>query len=140
MAARPEHAGWFSGLHAAPEDALNLQQDGLVDGIRLDFDQDPLGPAGQDREVGPAGSGHEHVVLELRHVLLGGALVREVPRQHELRLEDSRLLGHHPVESGSHPVDLWVADEALDLSELTPGLALEPMAIEVLGRAPELNE
>ena len=40
-------------LHAAPEEAFHLQEHGLIERVGLDLDQDPLGAAGQDRQIGP---------------------------------------------------------------------------------------
>ena len=58
--------------------------------------------------------------------LSAARLFREGPRQHELGLEDGRLGRNHAVEGGAHPLDLRVAQEALDLIQAPAGLLLEP--------------
>ena len=96
--------------------------------------------AGQDREIGPPRSRHQHVVLKLRHVLVGGDILSEVPGQHELRLEHGAVVRHDPVQGRAHPLELGVAHEALHRADAVPGLALEPAPVQLLGRAAELDE
>ena len=73
-------------------------------------------------------------------MLVGGRLLREGPRQHELGFEDGLLGRDHAVEGGAHPLDLRVAQEALDLIQPPAGLLLEPAPVQVLRGMPELDQ
>ena len=79
-------------------------------------------------------------MLKLRHVLVGGDVLSEVPGQHELRLEHRAVVGHDPVQGRPHPIELGVANEALHRADAVPRLALEPAPVQLLGRAAELDE
>ena len=78
----------LAGLDAGPEPALRRHQEMLIERIRMDSDLDPLAAAGDDRERRRLRVRHPHIMLQLRHVLLGGRFFRERPRQHELGFED----------------------------------------------------
>ena len=86
------------------------------------------------------GVGHPHVVLELRHVLLGRPFLRERPRQHELGLEHRAGCLNHPVKRCRHPLDHRMLHPPLDVLDGLPGVALVPVAIELLGHDPELDD
>ena len=70
---------------------------------------------------------------------VGGALFGKGPREHKLSLEDCGVFLDHSVDRCSHPVEFGVAHEPLDTSEPSPGLVLEPAAVQTFGRDPELN-
>jgi hypothetical protein len=78
-------------------------------------------------------------VLQLGHVLFGGGLFRECPRQHEFGLEDRSCRLHHAVEGGRDPAQHRVLNLALNIGDDLAGIALEPAPIEVLGRRPDLD-
>jgi hypothetical protein len=71
----------LAALHAAPELLLGGQQEMLVERIGMHRDLDPFAAAGDHREHGGAGGDHPHVVLQLRHVLVGRGLFGKGPRQ-----------------------------------------------------------
>src|SRR5262249_3272837 len=70
-----KEARWLSTLHAAPEFPFRGQQEVLVEGIGSYLDLDPFAAASDDREHRGAAIGDPHVVLDLRHMLLGGCLL-----------------------------------------------------------------
>ena len=73
-------------------------------GTRHGGDLDPFAAAGNHRKDSASRCNHPHIMLQLRHVFLGGRLLGERPRQHELGLED-RPGGCHPaVKGGRHPL------------------------------------
>ena len=86
------------------------------------------------------GVGHPHVVLKLRHVFLGRALLRERPRQHELGLEHRTGWFDHPVKRCRHPLDHGMLHPPLDVLDGVAGVSLVPVPIEVLGHGPELDD
>ena len=47
---------------------------------------------------------------------------------------------NHAVEGGAHPLELRVAQEALDLIQAPAGLLLEPAPVQVLRGLPELDQ
>ena len=83
--------------------------------------------------------GDPHVVLELGHVLFGGGLLGERPRQHELGLEHGLGPLHDAVEGCRHPRNGRVLDAALDVGDAPAGIALVPGTIELLRCGPELH-
>jgi hypothetical protein len=68
-------------------------------------------------------------VLDLRHVLFGGRLFRERPRQHEFGLEHRAGAVHDAIERSGHPAEHWVPNPALDVLDRLPGCFLVPMPI-----------
>jgi hypothetical protein len=52
-------------------------------------------------------------MLKMGHVLVDRRILGEAPGQHELRIEHSPQFLDHAAEGGSHPVELWIALEAL---------------------------
>ena len=74
-------------LDAAPELTFRSENKVLIQGIGVDLDLDPFATAGNHRQDRIAGRDHPHIMLQLRRVFLHRALLRELPRQHELCLE-----------------------------------------------------
>ena len=103
-------------------------------------DLDPLAAAGDHRKHRRSGRHHPHIVLQLRHVLLGRRLFRERPGQHEFGLED-RPGGLNPaVQRGRHPPQRRMADLPLDIRKDLAGIGLVPAPIELLGGEAELDD
>src|SRR5262249_16853330 len=136
----PKQARWLATLDTAPELLLGGQQQVLVKRVRWDGDLDPFAPSGDHREHRGSGIRDPHVVLDLGHVLLGGALFRERPRQHELGLENGPGGFDDAVERCPHPPHYRMANSALDIFECLAAIAFEPEPIEGLGRDPELDD
>src|SRR6266567_8407256 len=78
--------GRLASLHAPPELFLGREKEVLVERIGRNGDLDPLAASGDDREHRHLDVGDPHVVLKLRHALLGRRLFRKRPRQHEFGL------------------------------------------------------
>src|SRR5262249_51083135 len=76
--------------------------------------------------------GDPHVVPELGHVLFGGCLFGDRPRQHELGLEH-RLDSHNVIEGCRHPRNGRMLDPALDVPNPPASIALVRGAVELLG-------
>src|SRR5215831_3279265 len=68
--------------------------------------------------------------MDLGHVLFGGRLFRERPRQHELGFEDRPSPFDDAVEGRRHPRNGRVLHQALNISDGSAGVAL--MTQEVL--------
>ena len=119
---------------------LRRDQEVLVEAVGRNGHLHPLAAAGDDREHRLPGIDDPHVVLQLRHVLLGGRLLGERPGQHELGLEHRPGAVDHPVEGRAHPAVDRVAHLPLHLRDHLAGIALIPVPIEVLGHAPELDD
>ena len=83
---------------------------------------------------------HPHIVLELRHVLLGCGFLGEGPRQHELSLVEAGPILCHAVKRGAHPPDHRVAHEMLHLREAMPRFLFKPASVEIFRGTPELDE
>src|SRR4030095_204129 len=79
-------------------------------------------------------------MLDLCHVLFGGSLVRERPRQHEFGFEHGFGPLHNAVEGRCHPGDGAMLYAALDISDAPTSVALVPGAVEFLGGGPELHD
>ena len=135
-----EQSRGLAGLDRPPESLLGRDQDGLVDRVGLDRQLNPLAAAVDDREHGFLGACDQHVVLELRHVLLRGRLFRERPRQHEFGLEDGAGFLDQPVQRGGHPGDCSVDRMALDVRDPVAGVEFVPAAVEVFGDQAELDD
>jgi hypothetical protein len=78
-------------------------------------------------------------VLELGHVLFGGGLLRERPRQHELGLEHGAGFLDQPVQRGGHVWDRPMDRVALDVGDPVAGVEFVPAAVEVLGDETKLD-
>src|SRR5262249_13724445 len=102
-------------------------------------DFDPFAAAGDDRENSGLGVRDPHIVLKLRHVLLGRPLFRKCPGQHELGLEHRPSTLDDAIEGCPHPPEHWIANSALDILEGLTGITLEPVPIQGLGHDPDLN-
>ena len=84
--------------------------------------------------------GDPHVVLELGHVLFGGRLFGERPGQHEFGLEHG-LGCPRRCRRGSPPSKGWPsASRGAAHLDSPAGIALVPVAVEVLGGRPELHD
>ena len=83
-----KEARGLAALHATPELSLRSYDEVLVERIGMGGDLDPFAAAGDDGQHRAPRRHHPHIVLQLRHVLLGRCFLRERPRQHELGLED----------------------------------------------------
>ena len=79
-------------------------------------------------------------MLQLRHVLLGRAFLRERPRQHEFGLEDRITALHPSIERRPHPAQDRVADLALDVDDHLAGIGLIPAPVQVFGCQPKLDD
>jgi hypothetical protein len=79
-------------------------------------------------------------VLQLRHVFLGRAFLRERPWQHELGLEHRITALHASIQSRAHPAQHGVADLTLDVDDHLSGIGLIPASVQLLGRNPELHD
>ena len=99
----PNRRGGSPVCDAAPELLLGREKKVLVERVGINLDLDPFAATGNYRKHRGARGDHPHVVLELRHVLLGRRLFREGPRQHELGLEHRACRLNHPVERCRHP-------------------------------------
>ena len=130
----------LAGLDRPPESLLGRDQDGLVDRVGFDRQFDPLAAAVDDGEHGFPGACDQHVVLQLRHVLLRGRLFRERPRQHEFGLEDGAGFLDQSIQRGGHPGDGPVDRMALDVSDPVAGVEFIPAAVEVFRDQAELDD
>jgi hypothetical protein len=79
-------------------------------------------------------------VLELRHMLLGGGLLRERPGQHEFGLEDRPGRLYPAVQGGAHPSDSWVPNMMLHVGNDLSGIGLVPTPVQLLSSQSELDE
>jgi hypothetical protein len=79
-------------------------------------------------------------VLQLRHVLFGGALLRKRPGQHEFGFEHRAAGVDEAVQRRRHPFDDRMLDPPLHGLDGLPGVALIPAPVEVLGNAAELDD
>ena len=100
----------LSAFDTAPELPLGRNDEVLVERIGMDLNLHPLASAGNDRKHRRSGRHYPHIVLQLRHVLVGRGLLREGPRQHELRLKYSVRSLKPAIERGCHPPEHGVAD------------------------------
>src|SRR5215469_14604982 len=66
-----KEARGLATLDTAPELALGCDDKMLVERISMGGDFDPFAAAGDHCENGTASREHPHIVLQLRHVLLG---------------------------------------------------------------------
>jgi hypothetical protein len=126
-------------LDTAPELPLGGDDEVLIEWIGVGFDLNPLPAAGDDRKNRCPGRNDPHVVLQLRHVLLGGCLLGERPRQHELGLKDRPGCLYAAVERGRHPANCRVLDMLLHVHDGLAGIDLIPAAIELLSDHPKLD-
>jgi hypothetical protein len=84
--------------------------------------------------------GDPHVMLDLRHVLLGRRLLGERPGQHELGFEDCSDPLHDAVQGRRHPGDRRMLHVALDVGDQAASVALIPGAVELLCGRPQLYD
>ena len=130
----------LAGLDAAPELLLGREQKVLVERIGRNGHLHPFAAAGNDRQHRRPGGGDPHVVLQLGHVLLGRAFLRERPWQHELGLEHRAGPLDHAVEGCRHPALDRMKHLPLHLGDDLAGIALVPVPVEVLGHGAELDD
>ena len=98
----PEQTRRLAALDTAPELALRSDDEVLVERVGMGGDLHPFAAPGDHRKHRRLCRHHPHVVLQLRHVLLGGRFLRERPRQHEFGFEN-RASWPRPVRPGSPP-------------------------------------
>jgi hypothetical protein len=110
----------LTGLHATPKLLLGGDQNGEIERVHRDGDYDPFAAAGDDREHRTLQVGDPHIMLELRHVLLGRGLFRERPRQHEFGLEYRSATLDDAVEGSSHPRNGRMLHVSLDVGDVPP--------------------
>src|SRR5262245_59836564 len=84
--------------------------------------------------------GNPHVVLDLGHVLFGGRLLGERPRENELSLDHGFRTVHDAVQGGGHPWNRRMPHVALYVPNLAASITLEPEAIELLRGPSELHD
>jgi hypothetical protein len=136
----PKMAGVLSVFDAAPEFAFSGDDQVLVKGIGLDLDFYPLAAAANDRKHRGSRGYYPHIVLQLRHILVGRGLLGEGPWQHELSLEDRAAALDTAVKRRAHPPDNRMPDFPLDVGDDLAGIGLIPAPVELFGREPELND
>src|SRR5690349_15833233 len=73
----PEEARRLTALDTTPELPLRGDNKVLVEGISMGGDYDPLTATSYYREDRCPGGNDPHIMLQLRHVLLGGCFFRE---------------------------------------------------------------
>jgi hypothetical protein len=81
----------------------------------------PFAAAGDYREHRRSGRNHPHIMLQLRHVFVGRAFLRERAGQHELGLEDCPCDLHPAVERGCHPAQRRMWDLPLNICKRSSG-------------------
>ena len=111
----------------------------LVERVGGEGDFHPFAATGDNRKHPCLGIGDPHVVLQLRHVLFGRALLGEAPGQHELGLKDGSRSFDPAVEGGRQIADQGMPDALLDVDDRPAGVAFKPMPVEVFGDPPELD-
>ena len=72
-----EQGRGLAALDAAPEFPLGGDDEVLIERIGMGLDLDPFAAAGDHRKHRTAGRHDPHIVLQLRHVFLGGRFFRE---------------------------------------------------------------
>jgi hypothetical protein len=112
----------------------------LVERIGRNRDFDPFAAAGDDRQHRGPGRRYPHIVLQLRHMLLGGRFLRKRPGQHEFRFEDSPGRLDHAVQGRGHPPLHRMKHLPLYLDHDLAGISLKPVPVEGLGDAAELDD
>ena len=112
----------------------------LVERVGRNGHLDPFAAAGNDRQHRRPGGGDPHVVLQLGHVLLGRAFLRERPWQHELGLEDGAGSLDHAVQCCRHPALDRMKHLPLHLGDDLAGIPLVPVPVEMLGHGAELDD
>jgi len=125
-----------SPLSTQRQNFLSPLTAGVVERIGRNRDLDPFAAARNDRQHGGCGIGHPHVVLELRHVFLRRAFLRERPRQHELGFEDAPLGSTIPSRVAAIHLNHRMPYPPLSILYGMAGIALVPVPIEVLGDDP----
>lgn len=130
----------LAGFDGSPERALGGEQDGLVDRVGFDGDFSPLAVTGDDGQNCRLGTGDQHVVLELGHVLFDRPFNRKRPRQHEFCFEDGTGRLDESVQGCGHERDRAVEQAPLHVADLVAGVVLIPAPVELLGGQAELRD
>src|SRR3954464_10459487 len=112
----------------------------LVERVGVNLDLDPLSTAGNYRQHRRSRRDHPHVVLELRHVLLGRRLFRESPGQHEFGFKYCARLFDDPIQGSGHPSVDGMSYVLLDVVDRHPAVALIPSAVQLLCDDAELDD
>ena len=79
-------------------------------------------------------------MLQLRHVLFGGRVLREAPGQHEFGFEHRPTGIDQAIQRRRHPFVDRVGQAPLYAPNGVAGAALIPLPIEVLGDHAELDQ
>ena len=72
-------------------------------------------------------------------MFLRSALFGEMPGKHGFGLEDCGFFLDHSVQGRTHPLELGVAREFLDILKLAARLAFKPTPVQIFGGRSELN-
>ena len=112
----------------------------LVHRIGRHGELDPFAAPGNDGQDSGPRIDDPHIVLQLGHMFLGGPLLREGPRQHELGFEDGPAGIDQPVQGRRHPFDDGMLDPPLHVLDGMTGVAFVPTPVEVLGDGSELDD
>src|SRR5262249_8793430 len=88
-----EEARGLTAFDTTPELTLSRDNKVLIERIGMGSDLDPFAAAGDYRKDRAPSRNHPHVVLQLRHVFLGGLLLFKRPGQHEI------CFRHHATRS-----------------------------------------
>src|SRR5580700_8531671 len=131
-----EQQGWLAALDTAPELPFRGDDEVLIQRIGMSGDLHPLASPGDHRKHRRLCRHHPHIVLQLRHVLLGGRFLRERPRQHELGFEDRPTRLDPSVQRRRHPAHRRMPDPALDVDDDLPRIELVPAPVQVLSDGP----
>src|SRR6266540_3716134 len=118
----PEEPRRLAALNEPPELLLGGQQEVLIERVCGNWNLDPFAASGDDREHGGLGIRDPHIVLNLGHVLLGRALLRERPGQHEFGLEHGSSAFDDPIEGCCNPAQQGMPDAVLDLRDSVAGI------------------
>jgi hypothetical protein len=102
-------------------------------------DFDPFAAAGNHGEDRGPGRNHPHIMLQLRHVLLGGGFLRERPGQHEFGFEYGVAALNPAIERCPHPPQCRVPDLFLDICNDLAGIGLIPVPVQLLSGQPKLD-
>jgi hypothetical protein len=129
----------LAGFDAAPEFPLGGNNEVLVKRIGMGLDFNPLAASGDDRKHCHPCSDDEHVVLQLRCILLGCRLLRERPRQHKFTFEDRTAGFDAAIQCGPHPMNAWMPHVLLDVYDLLTGRGLKPFSVQLFSRFPKLH-
>src|SRR4051812_5698461 len=104
----------------------------------MDRELNPFATTGDDGKYRRPRIRDPHIVLQLRHMLLGRRFFRKRPWQHELGFEYGTARINAAIQSRRHPFIDRVADVPLYVLYGVPGIALVPAPIEVFCHRTEL--